>query len=219
MKEIVLCAFILGIVAQTTSAQSFFPLPAALLEQEVGFSLANECYIHFDDNSSDSLHLKWRLADASIPEGWDIDLCDYGTCYTGIPSGKTMLPAPDSSQPYLKLLVQPGTTSGNAWLWFRVSEVDNEANFQDVYFSLYTPGTTGTTAPVSTTMRIWPNPASEWLFLETSRSEEMVHITDVYGKLFWENKIAFSQQILVDQWPAGTYYIFDNQTIKSFIKN
>jgi hypothetical protein len=219
MKKIVFCAFTLGIVAQTTFAQTFFPLPGALLEQEVGFSLANECYIHFDDNSADSLHLKWRLAEASIPDGWDIDLCDYGTCYTGIPSGKTMLSAPDSIQPYLKLLVQPGTIAGNAWIWFRVSEVNNEQNYQDVYFSLFTPGTTGTVEPSTSQFRIWPNPATDWLFIQTTQPAGTLRITDVNGKLFWENKSAFSQQILVSQWPTGIYYIFDNQTIKSFIKN
>lgn len=219
MKKILFCSLVMGVVATTSFAQTFFPIAGPLLEKEVGFSLANECYIYFDDNNADTLHLKWRLADASIPEGWDIDLCDYGTCYTGIPSGKTMLPAPDSSQPYLKLLVQPGTIAGNAWIWFRVSEVGNDTNFQDVYFSLFTAGTTGTAAPVNTEMRIWPNPASEWLFLDWPQSPEIVRISDVHGRLFWENSYIASQQISVSNWPAGIYYIFNNQIIKSFIKN
>lgn len=219
MKKILFCLLVIGIVATSSFAQTFFPLPGSLVEKEVGFSLANECYIHFDDNSSDSLHLKWRLADASIPEGWDIDLCDYGTCYTGIPSGKTMLPAPDSSQPYLKLVVQPGTTSGNAWIWFRVSEVGNEANYQDVYFSLFTPGTTGTNELIREKMRIWPNPTSEWLYVEMPSASATVRITDTQGRVFWEKHSPSSQHILVAEWPTGTYYIFDNQTIKSFVKN
>ena len=95
-----------------------------------------------------------------MPDGWDIDLCDYGLCYVGIPAGGTMNPVSGSTQAYLKLIVQPDTIAGAGWLWFQVYEVGNNSNFVDVYFSLHTPGTSGTASPgQSAGLRIFPNPA------------------------------------------------------------
>lgn len=189
----------------TLNGQSFSPLPSSVLEREVLPDAANECYLYFDDFSSDTLHLKWRLGSADMPEGWNISLCDYGTCYEGIPGGKTMLPAPDTIRPYLKLLVQPGAVSGSAWVWFRVFNVQDESDFQDVYFSLFTPGITGT-APETTskTARFYPNPVREELHL--SGGQGAARIFTAHGCLMWQGGENEST-IHVTNWPSGIYYI------------
>ncbi len=154
-------SFLLLLWANTIFAQSFQPLPAPLLEKEVAFEQANECYIFFDNPSGDTLQLRWRRFDVSAPEDWVIDLCDYGLCYAGIPANGTMNPVYDTIQPYLKLIVQPGTTAGAAWLHFRVFEKDHESNYVDVFFSLHTPGTTSANEPEKLNFSVFPNPASD----------------------------------------------------------
>ena len=52
--------------------QTFTAEPSVLLEKSINLNAANECYIHFEDNNSiDSLYLKWRLVESSIPPGLD----------------------------------------------------------------------------------------------------------------------------------------------------
>ena len=192
------------------SGQSFVANPGPLLQQAVQPELANECYIFFDNPSGDSLQLRWKSVETSAPTGWTIDLCDYGACYTGIPASGLMNTATGNTQAYLKLIVQPGNTPGDAWLWFRVWEEGQTANFQDVFFSLYTPGTTSATAPGSSYLRVSPNPATDFLLLQNDGTQALpAQLTDVLGRRRWSAILLPQQQvqIAVDTWPAGAYFL------------
>jgi|GEM_PF-489113 len=189
--------------------QTFFPVGGPLHTQEVALEQANEAYIHFDNPSGDTLKLRWRRLEVNKPDDWDIDLCDYGLCYIGIPSNGTMSHVFDTIQPYLKLIVQPGQTPGAAWIWFRVYELGNEANFQDVYFSLNTPGVTASNEPVpSFSVSIFPNPATDIVNITSENSEPVVcRVFDAYGRLMFENKHLLETTIPTAIWPSGSYWI------------
>lgn len=217
--------FVLAGVAIQLPAQTFFPLPGVVLEQEVLPNLANECYIHFEDNvNTDSLHLKWRLADATIPQGWDISLCDYGTCYSNIPPGKTMLPAYDTIQPYLKLVVLPNAVAGSAWIWFRVSRVGDDTDFQDVYFEVHTPGFVSSSTPfLEQGIKIWPNPVSNILYvqqnLDTRLNTYPTTICASTGQIMWTGKLNELSEINTRNWSSGIYILKSTFFTKTFIVN
>jgi hypothetical protein len=215
-----LISFLCGISAQILSAQTFLPVSGPVLEQEVAFEQANECFIYFDNPSGDTLQLRWRLIEQSVPSGWTVDLCDYGLCYAGIPANGTMNPVYDSIQPYLKLIVQPGTTPGASWIWFRVSEKDNQDNFVDVYFSLYTPGTTGTGEPAVADLDVFPNPASDLIFLENSGTKHGWPILlNASGQQLQKLAIPPGEQAMVDVslWPSGIYYLINGKKTQQII--
>ena len=115
--------------------QTFMADPEAVLTKELQFNLANECYIYFTNPSGDTLHLRWRMIESNLPDSWVADLCDYGTCYSGIPSNGLMSPVYDTIQPYLKLIVQPGENAGACWIWFRAYENGNQTNYADVFLT------------------------------------------------------------------------------------
>jgi hypothetical protein len=189
--------------------QTFFPVGGPLHVQEVALEQANEAFIYFDNPSGDTLNLRWRRLEVNMPDAWDIDLCDYGTCYIGIPSNAQMSPVYDTIQPYLKLIVQPGQTPGTAWLWFRVYEDGNDTNFQDVYFSLNTPGVTSTGAePKSTLLAIFPNPAHDMLTLQSENGDvRPARIVDGAGRTVWEGIHAGTTQLSTQSWPSGLYIL------------
>ena len=201
--------------------QTFHPTTAALLSQEVDLEQANECYLYLTNPSGDTLHLKWRQLELSLPNGWDVDICDYGTCYIGVPPNGTMIPVYDTIQPYLKLIVQPGTTPGVAWCWFRVHELDDAANFVDLYFSLFTPGTTHTATADQHALRIFPNPAHDFLIVEHQAPHTAsARLSDVTGRILWQENITPNTQtrIPVAGWPAGLYFLqMENQTRRVLI--
>ncbi len=191
------------------SGQTFQALPP-VLTQEVALNLANECYIHFDNPSGNPLQLKWRQLEISQPTDWNIDLCDYGTCYVGIPPNGTMNLVYDTIQAYLKLIVQPGATPGAAWCWFRVQEVDHAENFTDVYFSLYTPGITATQNVDAATLRVYPNPAREMLIIENPGSQSIpARLFTSTGHLVWQENLAATAltRISIIDWPSGLYFL------------
>ncbi len=202
--------FSLAILTQTAQGQTFFATPEAVLHQELQFEMANECYIYFDNPSGNSLQLHWRLVESNLPELWDVDLCDYGTCYIGIPSNGLMNPVQDTIQPYLKLIVQPGTNAGSTWIWFRVYEEGNPDNFQDVFYSLHTPGTLSTQTPLNEGVAVCPNPASVWIQLENKQEiAQPVQIFDSRGQRIWGDELPAKsdQQISTHAWPSGVYVL------------
>jgi hypothetical protein len=215
-------SFLLLLWANTIFAQSFQPLPAPLLEKEVAFEQANECYIFFDNPSGDTLQLRWRRFDVSAPEDWVIDLCDYGLCYAGIPANGTMNPVYDTIQPYLKLIVQPGTTAGAAWLHFRVFEKDHESNYVDVFFSLHTPGTTSANEPEKLNFSVFPNPASDYLFIENEGDKtQLARLLNASGRLVWGQNLPAKGHAVVDvqAYSEGLYFLqFDKQVQKILIQ-
>lgn len=210
MMKISACIFSLLLVAFIGHAQSFMPVHSPVLEQEVAFEMANECYIFFDNFSGDTLQLRWRSLSVNAPEDWVIDLCDYGLCYAGIPANGTMNPVYDTIQPYLKLVVQPGTSPGSAWIWFRVFEKDNEDNYVDVFFSLFSPGTTGSAEPDAATFEVYPNPASDLLFLENKNDRpRWARLLDAAGRTVWGQSIGAGGQatIEVSAFSEGWYFL------------
>lgn len=146
-----------------------------------------------------------------MPEDWIVDLCDYGSCYIGIPPNAVMNIVYDTTRPYLKLIVQPGIRAGAAWLWFRVFELNNESNFQDVYFSLYTPGTTAIMdSPVQNSVHIYPNPTNEALFIEHRQPfEAPARLFDTRGSVLWEGVLPANgtSRLSTSTFPNGLYYL------------
>lgn len=208
MRALILLLWLLA--CKGLCAQSFIASPVSTLDRELAFNEANECYIYFDNPSGDTLQLKWRQLETSLPEGWTADLCDYGLCYTGIPANGTMNPVFDTIRPYLKLIVQPNAVAGAAWIWFRAIELGNDANYVDVYFNLFTPGTVGTQAPATTSTRIYPNPAGSILFVEnTSAATFPARLTDFSGRVLRTITVPASTTVSIDllPYPNGYYFL------------
>jgi len=198
------------LAAPTLSAQTFFPMPGALLEQEVALEQANECYIFFDNPGGDSLRLRWKTVEESRPGGWTVDLCDFGLCYVGIPASGLMNPAVGAEQPYLKLIVQPGSIPGAGWVGFRVWEDGNPANYADVFFSVHTPGVTAAPELGQAGVRVFPNPTSGVFFVDNTGNRPLpVQLTNTWGQLIWTDNVPPGEPHMVDlaTWPAGLYFL------------
>ena len=207
VRHFLICFFL---AAKPAFAQTFFATPAPLLEQEVAVEQANECYLFFNNPSGDSLRLCWKKVETAYPSEWTVDLCDLGTCYVGIPAAGLMAVATGSTQPYLKLIVQPGTTPGDGWLWFRVYDDTQPENFADVFFSLHTPGLTAMQTPAVPGLQAYPNPVSDVLHLDNDTENQIfARLVHVSGAEQWTGQLASREHLTLDasNWPAGIYFL------------
>ena len=155
-----------------------------------------------------------------MPNGWDIDLCDFGNCYIGIPDNANMNVVYDTIQPYLKLIVQPETVEGSGWLWFRVSEAGNPDNYQDVYFSVYTDLVTSTVSITEGDFSFFPNPAQDVLTVQNNKMEDSrVRILDLNGRVLKETLLSehSTESIPLDGIPAGLYLIQSGAQVKQLV--
>lgn len=206
-----LSAFLLVLPFFHARAQLIQPLPSDSIHATVMLGQANEVIIEFANTGPDSLHLRWKLLESEIEAGWDIDLCDHGNCYTGIPSTAVMAPAPPGTNPYLELIVQPGATPGVAMLSFRVYLVQDLSQALTVHFRLSTPSTTGIHQSATEKLKIFPNPAGELLFLDYQGEEPLPWVRIMgpdghqVGPLY--PMVQGLRSIDVSSWPRGTHYI------------
>jgi hypothetical protein len=201
--------------------QIFTPDPGPVKTQEVSFNLANEVYLYINNPSGDSLRLRWRSLEVNKPDDWTVDLCDYGHCYSGIPSSGLMNWIVGSTQAELKLIVQPHNTPGAAWFWFRVEKNGQPNIFQDVYFNLNTPGTSSVQAlAAKDQVSVFPNPARDaFQVINQGQKTERVTIWAADGQLKWEGELAASQELNItsSDWPRGIYFIQNQQHIQKLI--
>jgi hypothetical protein len=209
--------------ARVAVAQTFQAAPGPVHVQQMALLEANECLLRFTNPSGDSLRLRWRLLEKSAPESWKFDICDYGACYANFPSSGWMNYVYDTIRPYLKLIVQPGQTPGDAWLRYRVFEADHSDNFQDVYFSLFTPGITAVTAPGISALRVFPNPANDFLVVENpSEAEQIFQLFNHLGQQVQQQSIAprSREQYPVQGLHNGLYYLHSpNRTFTLLIQH
>src|SRR5687768_8832992 len=70
-----------------------------------------EFTIYIKNNYSSSIQMNWTKINQNLPAGWDYALCDYQTCYPGIPSSGSMSPILPGDSGYFKLNILSGSTS------------------------------------------------------------------------------------------------------------
>ena len=92
--------------------------------------------VDFPNLSGDSLGLTWRWVDGGWTEGWDVNLCDLGECYTGVPADAEMLPMGPEGAGFLKLIVNALELEGSCFLHFWVYPTGNPDALVDVWFDL-----------------------------------------------------------------------------------
>lgn len=148
--------------------------------------------IDFPNASGDSLALSWRFIDGGWTEGWDVNLCDLGECYTGVPGDADMLTMGAEGAGYLKLIVNALELEGACVLHFWVWPTGNQDALVNVYFDLRNGGVSFVQNPVHAAREpqwsVYPVPAAigEPLHisgLENDHSAPCVQLFDATGAL------------------------------------
>ena len=153
-----LMAFCLTVLC--AHAQQFNISPTdSLVEEFPTDSLTRIFQLDFPNATADSLGLTWRWIGGGWTEGWDVNLCDLGECYTGVPSDADMMPMPPDGAAFLKLIVNSLEVEGNCFLHFWVWPTGNQDALVDVYFDLQNGGVnTIESLDVFSAPRAYPNP-------------------------------------------------------------
>ncbi len=146
----------------------------SLVEQFTTDSVTRIFQIDFPNESPDSLGLTWRHVGGGWTEGWDVNLCDLGECYTGVPADADMLPMPPDGAGFLKLIVNAYELEGSCFLHFWVWPTGNQDALIDVYFDLRNGGISSVMSTEEGAVpTVFPNPveSGESIVISLSPSE------------------------------------------------
>ena len=220
MRKIGLFPFFLALFCSFTTVNGQLPFgvaPHDTVRAEVQENLANEVFLYLPNQSQDSIQLKWRRIFQEQTPGWIIDICDYGTCYDGIPASGLMNMLGPQTEAYLKLIVQPNGLPGMANLGFRVSLESDPLLFRDVYFEI-TAGVSSVAQTIRTFKPPYPNPTSHLVSIET---EGVVQLVNAQGIILESQLANGTCQFDLSLRETGLYFIIvhsgtDSKTFRIF---
>ena len=185
--------------------------------------------IYQNNISNNKIKLIWQLISQSIPTGWDFSLCDYATCYPGLPSSGAMDSIDIGSMGFIGLNIDPYSIPGTAVVKIFV--------YEDGYFSLgdtLTWTINAVAAGISENekqvdLNLFPNPVVKEMNVSVPAVKNgdsfNYKIFDGEGKLVSEGELDKEISVLsVDKFKSGIYYYVllsgtKRKSVTKFIKS
>lgn len=145
-----------------------------------------------------------------MPEGWEITLCDFGGCHTGIPESGTMYPIFDTISAYLRLTINPYDISATGIAIFKVFDTKHPEQFEIVNFTIHSGNVTGVeTISSEISFSVFPNPASEAINISNmSIDEGTISLVHMNGQLVQQSEISNKEEVFnISELQKGLYVI------------
>lgn len=197
----------------TSSAQTYTVSPSHTLYVNAVYNTISIFDIFQENISNDTIYLEWELISNDLVPGWDFSLCDYGSCYAGIPSFGFMDTVFAGGQGFLGLNIDPHTIEGTGTLRIYVYE-SNASSAGDTLTWVVTAGPNGTVAGLSPSVSVYPNPATDFVTIDMRRSPApIVSITvlNMLGQQVAEKAVSSGlEQFDIRNLPEGTYLLLLN---------
>lgn len=220
MKQLYLFFLAFSAFIQTLYAQKpFISTPSTTLSVALPPNTYTSAKISMVNQTSGSLTLKWLRFANSIPNTWAADLCDYNTCYIGIPNMGTMSPISGLTEGFIKLDVNPFANTGSGTVVIYVYSGSAPLLGDTLIFTFTASGTT-------TIEHTQPNPKetvtlfSNAIHIQNYEKANLLQIMDIQGKVISVHAIEphSHEVIYTSSLPAGVYVIRTRNEIYKYIK-
>ena len=211
LKSLVILAF-LAIICQLSIAQTH-SYNTTTLTATAPYDYYSDFKIFITNlQPSDSLSITWQRISNTLPSAWDYSICDFGSCFIGIPNGNTMSKIPPGATEYFKLSINPANNAGSGMVELLVYETGNQGNADTLTYSITsTPTGISINSVTENQITIFPNPAKDNLNvkLDSYSSINSVAIFNVIGKKIMDVSVSKNaiNKISLNEIPAGIYFI------------
>lgn len=164
--------------------------------------------INMINQTSGSLTLKWLKYTNTIPSTWSASLCDYNTCYTGIPNVGTMTPINGLTQGFIKIEVNPFTYTGTAKVVVYVYSGSTPTLGDTLVFDFIASGTTEIqNQPQFEKEKV--NLLANAIHIQNYASDNDILVVDMSGKIVLQKSILphANEIFYTNNLPSGLYFI------------
>jgi hypothetical protein len=220
MMKTLLLSLSLLFISLVSVAQHYTISPSHTVNMTPAFNELTIVDIFQENTSSTTIQLKWKLISNQLFPGWDFSLCDYTTCYPGIPDSGTMTPVPPGEKGFLGLNVKPYDIPGTGTVKMYVYEEGFEDKGDTVTWNVIAKPTGIVEFHRSAIVSLYPNPANETVMVQVDAADlstASIHVTDLLGKLLINKPIINeSTKLDVSDLPNGYYLIqckYGNETV------
>ena len=172
--------------------------------------------IQQQNNSTDTIHLKWKKISESVPALWEASVCDNQACYTSLVDSGSMKLILPGDYGIVLLHITPHLNYGTAVIRYEVWDISTPLLRDTLTYILTVTATSGISeAEHKNAFSIFPNPVKENFSINTNMQNGFQFlITDVSGREI-EKGISKASFVFVSaaHLPNGFY------TVSVFIQN
>lgn len=210
--------FSIGTFAQS---QHFVFDPTDSYENTVSNIFWTDHGVFMENLTGGELILGWERLDYDFPDEWEADLCDYVSCYVGIPESGTMLPVSDTTRGFLKITLNPNGFVGTGTVSFRVYDDKHPDIADTLQFTIHTTVMSEISdAQNAIDFEIFPNPASDFLTIKSAKtSPASFKLLNTSGQIVRTKQVSPVTSVRLDlqELPKGVYIaVFSDE--KSIIR-
>ncbi len=210
MKKLYFLLVTSAFISTISFAQSFVLTPTDTYEASIELNSYTNHQVFMVNQTGDELTLGWETINQDMPESWEITLCDFGGCHTGIPDSGTMLPIFDTISAYMRLTINPYDVSATGTAAFKVFDTKHPEQFEIVTFTIHSGNVTGLETVISKTpFSVFPNPASEEINVSNLGIDEgIISIVNMNGQLVRQSEISNDEEVFnIRDLQKGLYVI------------
>jgi hypothetical protein len=206
-------------ISLVSLGQHYVISPSREINMTPAFNQLTIVDIFQQNTSNDTILLKWELISNELFPGWDFSLCDYTTCYPGIPDNGTMTRVPPGEKGFLGLNVKPYDIPGTGKVRMYVYEDGFMEKGDTLTWFVIAKPTGIAELNGSAIVSLYPNPANETVTIHVDAADlstASIQVTDLLGKAFINRPLTNESTTLdVSDLPNGYYLIqckYGNET-------
>ena len=224
MKKLILSILVFSCITVVNAQVTYSIIPAKNLTVTAASNSITIFDIFQKNIGAAKIVLKWKGISVNLPGTWQYSMCDFGTCYPGIPNGpNTMDTIPVNGQGFLGLNIDPGSTDGTGIVKVYVYQKGFPNSGDTLTWYVKTIAASVEELTASSEVKVYPNPAKDNLFIKSGNNNIVqAELFDAVGRKVLTTTVNGDSNINISGLDNGFYSLIitcgDKRMMKRIIK-
>ena len=204
MKKLYTLLFIPVLSPVSGFTQDFAYSPGLTLDTELVTDTYGDATINVWTPDYSGITFRWNVLENTLPEDWTYSVCDYNSCYVGVPGGGTMTAISSAEMSsgitgFIKFTISPHDIPGLGTVRIWVYDQSNSAIGDTITFNFNHLAYAGVDVETDLPVSVYPNPASGTVFITNDFDQTLDYtITSLSGQLVETGQLAARSNTPVD---------------------
>ena len=223
MKKLILSILVFSGIYAVNAQVTYSIIPAKSLTVTAASNSITIFDIFEKNIGAAKIVMKWKGISINLPGTWNYSMCDFGTCYPGIPNGpNTMDTIPVNGQGFLGLNIDPGTQAGTGIVKVYVYQNGYPLNGDTLTWTINSVASGLFEQFAGNNFQIFPNPVKNNLNIKLANGfneKAIANIMDALGRNVMTVELASADnQIDISGLQNGCYSLVIKSGQQQFVK-